>query len=168
MQQSADRLFRTKKKIAMKHIIKGMVLGILLLSGGCKSFQPVEVGEPTDLRVSSLSGSAVNLEIDLPIKNPNLYKIHVTHIRADAWINQTKAGEITNTRKISLPSRSNEVHRLKLDVSFSDLLSSGISVIEIMRQGKLNLKIEGSLTTRSFLYKKEIPFTEQKTLKLNN
>jgi len=152
----------------MKPIIKGMLLGIILLSGACKSFQPVEVGEPTDLKVSSLSGSKVTLEIALPVKNPNIYKIRVTHIRADAYINQTKAGEIINKEKITLPSRSHEVHRLKLDVSFSDLLSSGISVMEIMRRGKLDLKINGSLTTRSFLYKKEIPFTEQKTLELNN
>jgi len=109
----------------------------------------------------------VNLEIALPIKNPNIYKIRVTHIRADAYINQTKAGEITNNEKISLASRSNEVHQLSLDVSFSELLGSGISVMEILRKGKLDLKIQGSLTTRSFLYKKEIPFTQQKTLDLN-
>jgi len=152
----------------MKYMIQGVVVGFILFLGACNSFKPVEVGEPTDLKVSSLSGSKVNLEISLPIKNPNVYKIRVTQIRAHAFINQTKAGEITNKEKISLPSRSDEVHRLNLDVSFSDLLSSGIPVVEILREGKLDIKIKGSLTTRSFLYRKKIPFTRQKTLELNN
>jgi len=156
----------------MRYLIKGtrwgILLGILLLTGACASFQPVEVGEPSNLEVSSLSGSKVHLKISLPIKNPNIYRIKVTRIRADAFINESKAGEITSTEKISLPARSDELHRLKLDVNFSDLLDSGISVIEIMRKGKLDMKIQGSLTTRSFLYKKEIPFTRQKSLTLNH
>lgn len=152
----------------MRYVIKAVLLGVLLATGACSSLQPVEVGEPSNLEVSSLSGSKVNLKLSLSIKNPNIYRIKVTSIRADAYINDTKAGEITNKENISLPARSDQVHRLKLDVNFSDLVGSGISVMEILRKGKLDMKIKGSLTTRSFLYKKEIPFSRQKSLNLNN
>ena len=141
---------------------------ILVFLGSCKSFHPVEVGQPTDLKVDSFSGSKLNLIIFVPIKNPNIYRIRVTKITATAYINETKAGKIINREKINLPSNSDEIHKLQLNVDFTDLLSSGLSLMDIMRQGKVDVAIKGTLTSRSFLYKKEVPFSKARTLKLNN
>ena len=154
-----------KKKI-MKQITI-LILGMMILMNGCRSFEPVEVGRPSDLKVASLSGSKVNLDISVPIKNPNIYKITVTQIQADAYINDTKAGKITSNDKIRLEARSDKVHDLKLGIDFSDLLGSDLNVLDIMRENRVNLSIDGTLTTRSFLYSKEVPFKQSKTLKLN-
>ena len=140
---------------------------MMILLSSCRSFKPVEVGRPSDLRVASLSGSKVNLDISVPIKNPNIYKITVSQIQADAYINNTKAGKITSNEKIRLEARSNKVHDLKLGIDFSDLLGSDLNVLDILRENRVNLSIEGTLTTRSFLYSKEVPFTQSKALKLS-
>ena len=154
----------------MKSFRTWIIISIIsvLAIGGCKSFDPVEIGEPQDLRVASFSGKELNLEIFVPIKNPNLYRINVTKITATAYINGSKAGRIINREKIKLPSNSDKVHKLELGVNFSDLLTSGLSVMEIMREGKVRVSIKGTLTAQSFLYKKEIPFERERTLMLNN
>jgi LEA14-like dessication related protein len=144
-----------------------LILGLIILLGGCRSFQPVEVGRPGDLKVASLSGSKVNLEISVPIKNPNIYKITVTRIQADAYINNTKAGKITSNDKIRLEARSDKVHNLKLGIDFSNLLGSDLNVLDIMRENRVDLSIDGTLTTRSFLYSKEVPFKQERSLKFS-
>lgn len=144
-----------------------LILGLMILLSGCRSFQPVEVGRPSDLKVASLSGSKVNLAISVPIKNPNIYRITVTRIQADAYINNAKAGKITSNDKIRLEARSNKVHDLQLAINFSNLLGSDLNVLDILRENRVDLSIDGTLTTRSFLYSKEVPFRQKKTLKLN-
>jgi len=150
----------------MRNITLWAILAVVLF-GGCRTFQPVEVGRPSDLKVASLSGSKVNLEISLPIKNPNIWSITVTRIQAEAYINETRAGKITSNDKIKLTAGSDEEHQLKLGMDFSDLIDSNLSIMEIMRQGSVDLSIDGTLTTRSFLYKKEVPFSQKKRLRLS-
>jgi len=143
------------------------IVGVLILLGSCRSFQPVEVGRPSNLRVASLSGSQVNLEISLPIKNPNIYKITVTRIQAEAYLNDVKAGKITSNNKIRMEAGSDQIHQLKVGIDFSDLLGSDLNVLDIVRKNKVDLSVEGTLSTRSFLYTKEVPFSQKKTLNLS-
>jgi hypothetical protein len=42
-----------------------------------------------------------------------------------------------------------------------------LNVLDIVRENSVDLSIDGTLTTRSFLYSKEVPFRQEKTLKLN-
>jgi len=152
----------------MRTIRTWLLLMVILSAAACKPLDPVEVGQPKDLKLAGLSDQQVNLHLSVPIRNPNFYRIKVTQIRATAYINDSKAGNISNQEIIKLPANSDQVHQLKLMVSFSDLLESGLSAMEIIRKGALDLKLEGNLTVRSFLYKKDVPFTRNKTLKLNN
>jgi LEA14-like dessication related protein len=149
------------------HYLKTAVLLFALFLSGCKSFQPVEVGKPTDLRVASISGSKVNLKISVPIKNPNIYSIRVTHIQASAYINKAKVGEITNRENIRLDSRSDEIHDLKLDVDISSLFSTGLNITGIMKKGEVDFSIKGDLTTRTLFYQKTVPFSRRRTLTIN-
>lgn len=151
----------------MRHWIKAALLVFLISAGSCQITQPVEVGEPTDLKIESMTGQTVKIKISLPIKNPNIFRIKVTRIQADALINDVKAGEITSQEAIKLSAGTNKVHDLRLKVKLSELIGSGLPVMEIMRKGKVDLSIKGSLTASSFLYNKEFPFARKKTLQLN-
>ncbi len=133
---------------------------------GCKSYKPLEIGAPSDLKVNSLSERSVDLSLNLPISNPNIYRIKVTRVEGTAFINDKKAGKIRSTENIKLPANSDKTHKVLLKVDYSDLLSSGMSVMSILNKGEVTLSIEGSLTAKSFLYKKEISFNRKRTLDL--
>jgi LEA14-like dessication related protein len=150
----------------MKYL-RFILLISLLAFLGCKSYRPLEVGEPSRLKLESLSENSVDLVVDLPIKNPNLYKVKVTKLEGDAFINGKKAGTIMNREKIRIPGNSNKTHQLSLKVDYSDLISGGMSVMKIIKTGEVTLSLEGSLVARSFLYRKEFSFDRKRTLDLS-
>ena len=150
----------------MRHIRIIFFIALLGLFG-CKTYKPLEVGEPTNLKVKALSESSVDLSLKLPISNPNIYRIKVTRIEGSAFINETKAGEIESSEILKLPANSDKAHEVLLKVDYSDLLSSGMSVMSILEKGEVTLSIKGSLTAKSFLYKKELQFNRKSTLDLS-
>jgi len=150
----------------MKYIRIVFFIAILGLVG-CKTYEPLEVGKPTNLKVQALSESTVDLTLELPIRNPNIYKIKVTGIKGAAFINDKKAGNIKSTEKVKLPANSDRTHEVMLKVDYSDLISSGMSFMSILRDGEVTLSLKGSLTARSFLYKKELNFNRKSTLDLS-
>ena len=150
----------------MKNIRIIFIIALLGLFG-CKTYEPLEVGEPTNLKVKALSENTVDLSLELPIRNPNIYRIKVTRIEGAAFINDKKAGEIENKENVKLPANSDKRHEVMLKVDYSDLLSSGMSVMNILKDGKVTLSLKGSLTAKSFLYRKELNFNRKSTLDLS-
>ncbi|MGM0530141.1 MAG: LEA type 2 family protein [Bacteroidota bacterium] len=150
----------------MKYIRFILFIALLGLIG-CKTYEPLEVGEPRNLKVKALSESTVDLSLELPIRNPNIFRINVTRVEGSAFINDKKAGEIESTEKLKLPANSDKTHDVLLTVDYSDLLSSGMSVTSILKSGEVTLAIKGSLTAKSFLYRKELDFNRKSTLNLS-
>jgi len=139
---------------------------VLLGLFGCKTYKPLEVGNPTNLKIEALSANEVDFSIELPIRNPNIYKIKVTKIEGMAFINDKKAGEIQSNETIKLPANSDKIHEFSLKVDYSDILSSGMSFLNIIRSGEVKLSINGELVAKSFLYRKELQFDSQRIVKL--
>lgn len=158
-------LFQSKENV-MKYIRIIFLLALLGLAG-CKSYKPLEVGKPKNLKVNALSESSVNLSLELPIRNPNVYRIKVTRVEGSAFINEKKAGEIKSREKLKLPANSDKIHKVSLIVDYSDLFSSGMSFMNILKEGEVTLAIKGTLTAKSFLYKKELEFNRKRTLGIN-
>ncbi|MFW5943685.1 MAG: LEA type 2 family protein [Bacteroidota bacterium] len=149
----------------MKHIrILFFIVTLSLM--GCKTYKPLEIGEPRNLKLESLSESTVDLSMELPIRNPNIYRIKVTRVEGSAFINDKKAGDIKNTEKVRLAANSDRIHDVMLRVDYSDLLSGGMSVMSILREGEVTLSLKGSLIARSFLYKKELDFDRESKVNL--
>lgn len=152
--------------MCMKYTRVIFIIGLMALAG-CKNYETLEVGQPTNLQVNSVSESSINLTVHLPIRNPNIYMLKLTRVEGTTFINNKKAGEIINREKIRIPANSDEIHELSFKVDYSDLLSGGMSLLNIMRTGEVKLRIKGTLTAKSFLYKKELEFDRQRTVNLN-
>jgi len=150
----------------MRNILIILIITLMGLAG-CKTYKPLEVGAPTNLKVNALSESSVDLTLDLPIRNPNIYRLKVTRIEGMAFINDNRAGEIESTENIKIPANSDKTHQVLLKVDYSDLLSSGMSVMNILNKGEVTLTLKGDLTAKSFLYKKELSFNRKRTLDLS-
>jgi LEA14-like dessication related protein len=149
-----------------RHTLCAMIIGCLLLVGGCKDYVPLEVGKIKDLKLNTISTSQLDLTLRLPIRNPNLYSIKVTKIEGSAFLSDKKAGTIQSTEKIKIPGNSDKIHEVPLSVDYSELISAGMDFMKILKEGKVDVRIKGNLTATSFLYKKEVQFNQQRTLNL--
>lgn len=143
-----------------------LALAGMMIILGCKQYKPLEVGDPENLKLKALSGNSLEVTIHLPIRNPNLYSIKVTKLEGSAYINDQKAGKIHSSEKIKLPARSDKIHEVPLEIDYSDLLSSGISLMKVLQTRQVDLTLKGTLTAQSFLYKKDFHFNRKKTVRL--
>jgi LEA14-like dessication related protein len=142
---------------------------VAILTGlsSCESFKPVEVGNPTNFKVHSVETDKITASIFLPIKNPNLLSIKIKEINAIAFINDKKTGKVTNSEVLKIPGNSDKTQQLKFEINFSDIASSGLSVFSILKEGKVDLKLKGTITAKSLFTKRKINFTKERTIRLN-
>lgn len=155
----------------MRTYFKPSLLAIILIIGflstGCSSFQPIEVGKPQDFQLHAVNSDKSEASVYLPIKNPNMVGVKVTKIVATAYINDDKTGTFTNTETFRIPAKSDKTHELKFEVDFTDIIKGGMSLFKILRDGSIDVKIEGTITAKALFTKKTIDFSNQKTIQLN-
>lgn len=145
-------------------LLTAMILGFV----SCSSFKPIEVGNPTDFKVHAVEANNIKASIYLPIKNPNLLSVKIKEIDARAYINDKKTGKVTNAETIKIPGNSDKTQELKFKVDFSDIVSGGLSFLKILREGEVDLKLEGTITARSFFTERKIEFTKERNVKLKD
>ncbi len=154
-----------------KHIRLFSIISLTLLILGfasCSSFKPIEVGNPTNFKVHSVDASNIKASIYLPIKNPNFLSIKIQEIDARAYINDKKTGKVTNSETLKIPGNSDKTQELKFNIDFSDIVSGGLSFVKILKEGKVDLKLEGTITAKSLFSEKKIEFTKERSIKLKD
>jgi len=144
-----------------------LVLLIISISG-CSSFKPIEVGNPTNFKVHSIDANNIKASVFLPIKNPNFLSVKIEEIDATAYINEKKTGKVINSEVLKIPGNSNETQELKFKIDFSDIVSGGLSFLSILKEGKVDLKLKGTITAKSLFSEKKIDFTKKRSIDLKD
>ena len=144
------------------------VTAILISFTSCRSFKPIKVGSPNDFQVHSVNTQRINASIYLPIKNPNLFSVKIKEIHAIAYVNDTKTGNVINSETLKIPANSNKTQKLTFDIDLSDMVSGGISIFSILRDRKVDLKLEGTVTAKALFTKRKINFSEERTIRLKD
>lgn len=156
-------MYRTKKLLTLLSIVT-----LLISLTSCRSFKPIKVGSPNDFQVHSVNTQRINASIYLPIKNPNLFSVRIKEIHATAYVNDTKTGKVINSETLKIPANSNKTQKLTFDIDLSDMVSGGISIFSILRDRKVDLKLEGTVTAKALFSKRKIKFSEERTIKLKD
>jgi LEA14-like dessication related protein len=140
---------------------------IICLFSGCKSYEQVTVKEPEQVAIQSATLNNMNLLVKMPIHNPNFYPIKVKRLQANVYINQNAVGKIKNNETIKIPANSDKVHEVEININYSEIFDSGFSLMAILRANQFKLQLDGSLTIKSFLVKKEVQFKKSKAIEMN-
>lgn len=137
----------------------GFCLFVIIVTA-CSNFEEVKVGSPAGLRINRLRASEINLEVLLPIENPNNKKFKVTTIDLDVSLNEHYLGKIRNVDQVLIPGKSKDIYTLSLEIEMNNLLSSVFSVLNILASRRVKLEIKGFLKVRSGIFTMTIPVEE--------
>lgn len=139
--------------------LSGFCLFVIIVTA-CSNFEEVKVGGPTGLRINRLRTPEINLEVLLPIENPNNKKFKVTAIDLDLSLNEHYLGKIRNVDQVMIPGKSKDIYTLSLEMEMNNLLSSVFSVLNILASRRVKLEIKGFLKVRSGIFTMTIPVEE--------
>ncbi|MFH2144073.1 MAG: LEA type 2 family protein [Bacteroidota bacterium] len=143
-----------------------LLLIITILFVGCK-IQEVNIGDVQGIKFKELNKQAVNLEIQMPIENPNNFKFSITKVDLDIAINKSELGKVKKIKKIVIPANSNEIHSFLIEVEYKKLMAGTVSIIGGLLKNKTEFKIDGYIKVRAFGFvSKKIKIHENNSVKL--
>ena len=144
------------------------ILGLFVLSSGCSAIFKEPVITVSDVGIEEISPSDLTLNVTLAIDNPNFFGItfdeivcNVSYLKGnDEWAPLSSVNKGNVTINSGMNSVSIPVHAKN-----TDLIRAGIRTI---LSGEITVKATGYAKPSFLGFSPAIPFSETKTIPVNN
>lgn len=143
-----------------------LIFSILL--SACSDFQEIEVGSPSAIIVKSIQDNKINVDLSIPIVNPNDLQFKITKINLEVVVNENYLGKITNAKNVLIQGNSDENHIFNLDLEVKSIVKGLMSMVNVFGSGKVEIESKGYIKARSGLISKSIPVENSATIKVRN
>ena len=134
----------------MKNTFFSIILISIISFSSCK-VQEVEVGDFRSFKLGEMNSKSVEINTQIPLKNPNKFKFKITKAKLDIKLNNKQIGSVNKIDKIKIPAKSNEVYSMKIKVDFSENLD--LTSLMFMKKG--NVSIKGYVKARKFIFSRK-------------
>lgn len=141
-------------------------LFILLVFSSCTFIKPVQITKIKSVQIEKLSVSSAKLNLEIQIENPNPVKITVTDIMLKVKAENELLGTINETDNIIIAPKSHETIKVKLNVSFSNVISKAFKIVKILSGSDAEISLNGTIQTKAFFIKRTIDINEEDVVSL--
>ena len=153
-------------KIPAINKIGFVIVFLSFVISACVFIKPVHIAEIKSIQIEKLSVSSAKLELNLEIENPNFVNIKITGIDLDVSIENESLGKINDLEEFEIPANSNEIVKVKLDVSFSNFFAKALKIVKLLSQSDAKVKLSGTIETKAFFINKKIKVDEEDIVSL--
>ena len=150
----------------LKRYSFSIILIVILSLTSCVFIKPVKITEIKSIQIENISMSSAKLMLKLNIENTNFIKLKVSDINLDVHIEDELLGEINEISSFVIPANSDEQIDVKLEVKFSGMLSKSFRIIKLLSKPNAKIKLDGTITARSFGFKKVVDINEENIVSL--
>ena len=147
-----------------KRIIGVLLITVLLSS--CDTYKSVQIGDIVDVSFKGMVDNKISLELQVPISNPNGYKIKIKSMDLDASINGDYLGKIKNSEEIIIPKKSDQVHTLSVDVIMKNPLAGMAIFYRLRKASRFDMEIKGTIKVKALLKGKTIEVSEKQSISI--
>lgn len=141
---------------------------ILLISfSGCIEYKEVEVVEVSGVGIKNISLKGIEIEVAMQIKNPNKYNISIVDSDLTLFADGKKVGVARVKEKITLPKKSNKIHRFTIQTSVQDIVSNALPLLmNLMTQDNIEVGIKGDIKAKAKGVGKRFPVDFKERVKI--
>lgn len=152
----------------MRTFFKYSFLLLLIASfSSCIQYKEVEMVKVTDVGIKKFNTEGVEVEVAMQIKNPNKYKISIVDSDLELFVKGKRIGTANIENKITLPKKSNQIHRFLIKSSLKDMGSSLFPILMGVLGGKaIELHIKGDVKAKAKGISKRFPVDIKEKVKL--
>ena len=140
------------------------ILSVLFLSS-CE-VKDITVGNIESISIVEMNKDYIDVDIMIPIKNPNNFGFKVTKADINLEMNGVSLGKISKFKKVKIPANSNDTHKFSVRVKMEDMKQGGLAFLGSLLSNKAGLNMKGYIKARSFLLTKKIDVDYNKNVKL--
>jgi len=138
---------------------------MVFLISSCKLSEPIEVGEIENFSIQKASLKTINIEFDLPVKNPNGVPFTIQELKCNIFLNESLLGEINNEEVLRIPARSEQKHTIKAEIKLKGILSIASGILGAMSSSQKTIKLQGYVQGKCFGVKRSVLIEEVVSLK---
>jgi LEA14-like dessication related protein len=140
-----------KKNTAFKFWI--LYSSFLIFFGSCVTIQPVEVRNVDNFQLKDVL-TTPNVQFDVNIHNPNNFGLTLKEFKSTAFLGDKMVTDIFIEKKIYIGANSDITIPLQTQPSLKD-----ITGIVLSGNASGDLKVEGFIVVRKFIFRKKFPFS---------
>lgn len=151
----------------MKRVINliSLIIVVFILSG-CSIYKSVDIGNVDNVDFKGLVDNKVNLNLKVPISNPNGYKIKIKSMDLDLKINGNYIGKMTIANDIVIPPKSDEVHEFPVIIVVRNPLASMATMYKMRNSKSFDMEMDGDIKVKALIKSKIIKVSEKQRVKL--
>ena len=102
--------------------------------------------------------------MQVPVSNPNNYKIKIKSMDFDVSINGNYLGKMKNTNEMIIPKKSDEIQNLTVDIYLKNALAGVATFYRLRKEKKFDMEISGKIKVKALLKTKTIEISEKQTV----
>ena len=140
------------------------IISIFLFSS-C-DVKEISVGNIEGISIVEMNKDYIDVDILIPIKNPNNFGFKVTKADINIEMNGVSLGKVSKFKKVKIPANSNDTHKFSVRVKMEDMKQGGLAFLGSLLSNKAGLNMKGYIKARSFLITKKIDVDYNKNVKL--
>ncbi len=148
----------------IKKILGLIVVSIILSS--CNAFKNVEIGDVNNVNFKGMVDNKISLELQIPITNPNGFKIKIKSMDLDISVNGNYIGKMKNAQDVVILSKSNDVHHVVVDIYMKNALASMATFYKLRNSKNFEMQIDGTIKAKALLRAKTIKVSEKQMVSI--
>lgn len=130
----------------------------------CINYEEVQLSEVRDVKITNVSNNQIETKIRVVINNPNAFDINIDDTDLDFYLNEQKLGKADLIDRFKIKRNSEQEYEFRVKVDASEAVSASLNnVFKVLAKG-LQLKINGTITTHTFIFKRKIPVEVERNL----
>ncbi len=119
-----------------------------------------------DVKVEKFTADSLQMNVALRINNPGTWGFRVRKINMDLTLNGKPIGSINGRLPIKRISKGERAYDVKVSTGSGAVMKALPDLLGVLSGKKLDLKLQGEMRVRWFIFSKRIKFDSIKDLKL--
>jgi LEA14-like dessication related protein len=133
------------------------------------TFDDVEVGKISGVNIISTSKEGIEIEVNIPVKNPNSMGFTISKVNIDLALNGVEFGKVSQAKSIRVKPKSDQVYPILFQIKFKESFQGLPKLLAAVMMGKkIDMKAEGYIKARKFVFSKKFTIDEKTPVNLFN
>jgi LEA14-like dessication related protein len=144
---------------------KNLLFIIPLIIISCSGITEVEITDVKNVEFKGFENNLVNLSLEVVVNNPNSFNIKVNEMNFKIYANNVYLGRIQSNTQTVIKRKTKMSYPMELQLRLANIFTGFSTFLSIKNSGTANVKLEGTVTGRSLLWKKTIDINESRSIK---
>ena len=142
------------------------ILFIVLILSSCNAYKTVNFTGVDHVEFKGMMNNKISLELNVPIENPNWYKLKIKSMDFDVRVNGSYLGKMKNGEEIVIPAKSDTLQVFPVDIYVKNLFGAMSTLNKMRNSRSVEMQIEGSMKVKALLSSKTIEISEKQRISL--